>query len=151
MFFIWILNLARWFFSVECYCWIRRGRKNSIVRLAHNRQSRIFCDTISKHCKWIILQGPAFINESGHIKTLKKIARTVDFCIPKIKKNLNKKRFWRTVGIIEILHNSTITSGYSWWFNQLIGSMNKCSVFKKPHLCIRLILSKVSCFGVKAS
>ena len=42
----------------------------------------------------------AFINESGHIKTLKTITRTVGFGIPTLEIFLNIKRFWRTLGII---------------------------------------------------
>ena len=51
----------------------------------------VFLDTILKHCKWIMLRGTVFINERGHIKTLKIIARTVDFGIPTIEIFLNKK------------------------------------------------------------
>ena len=46
-----------------------------------------------KHYKWIMLRGTAFINKSGHIKTLKIIMRTVDFVIPTIEIFLNKKDF----------------------------------------------------------
>ena len=52
-----------------------------------------------------MLIGSALLNESGHIKTLKIITRTVDFGIPTLKIFLNKKIFLRIVGIIEILYN----------------------------------------------
>ena len=55
---------------------------------------------MSKNDKWIMLMGTTFINESGHINTLKIITRTVDFGILTLEVFLNKKRFWRTVGII---------------------------------------------------
>ena len=64
-----------------------------------------FLDNISKQCKWIMLLGPALLNDRGHIKTLKIITRTVDFGIPTLEIFLNKKIFLRTVGIIEILCN----------------------------------------------
>ena len=47
---------------------------------------------------------------------------------------------------------SILISGTSRWVNQLMGSMDKCSLSKKPHfISKRLILSKISCFGVEAS
>ena len=52
-----------------------------------------------------MLLGPALLNESGHIKTLKIITRTLDVGIPNLEIFLNKKIFLRTVGIIEILLN----------------------------------------------
>ena len=51
----------------------------------------VFLYAILKHCKWIMFRGPAFINESGHIKNLKIITKTVDFGIPTIEIFLNKK------------------------------------------------------------
>ena len=38
-----------------------------------------------------MLIGPAFVNDSGHIKTQKRITRTVNFGIPTIEIFLNKK------------------------------------------------------------
>ena len=47
-------------------------------------------------------------------------------------------------------HVSTSSSSYCRYSNQVLGSMNKCSVSKNTHLvCNRLIHSKVSCFCVK--
>ena len=60
-----------------------------------------FLYTILEHCKWIIVRSPVFLNESGHIKTLKIITRTKDFGIPTIEIFLNKNIFWCTVGMIE--------------------------------------------------
>ena len=51
----------------------------------------IFLDSILIHCKWIMLQSTAFINEIGHIKTLKVITRAVDFGILTLKISLNNK------------------------------------------------------------
>ena len=112
-----------------------------------------FWDTISKHCKWIMLLGPAFLNDSGHIKTMKIITRNVGFRIPTLEIFLNKKRFLRTVGIIGVFFIiSTWTSAYCWYSNHVLGSLNKCSLSKKPQLiCNRLILSKFYCFDIKAS
>ena len=52
-----------------------------------------------------MFRGPAFINDSAHIKDLKIITGTVDFGIPTIEIFLNKKLFWRTVGVIETFQN----------------------------------------------
>ena len=65
----------------------------------------VFFYKVSKHCKWIMLSGTAFINYSSHINILKIIMRTVYFGIPTIKIFLNKNILWRRVGVIEILQN----------------------------------------------
>ena len=57
-----------------------------------------------------MLSGPAFLNESGHIKNMKIIMKTVDFGIPTIKFFLSIKIFLRAVGIIEILRNLHINT-----------------------------------------
>ena len=111
-----------------------------------------FLNTISKHYKWVMLLGPSFFNDRGHIKTLKRITRTVDFGIPTLEIFLNINRSWPTIGIIYIFVISTWTSSYYWYYKQFLGSMNKCSVPKKQQfICNRLIISKVSCFLLKAS
>ena len=109
-----------------------------------------FLYAIYKHCKWIMLIGITFINERGHIKTLKIITRTVDFGIPTIKIFLNKKYFGVQLALYKFPEISTSTSSYFRYSNQILGSMNKCSVSKKPHLIgNRLIIFKVWCFDVK--
>ena len=52
-----------------------------------------------------MLRGSAFINERGHIKTLKIITGLVDFGIPTLEIFLNKKMFLHMVGVIEVLQN----------------------------------------------
>ena len=52
-----------------------------------------------------MLRGPIFTNEIGHIKTVKRITRTVDFGIPTIEIFLNGKVFWCTLGIIDFFNN----------------------------------------------
>ena len=93
------------FLYFGCHFRIRRRQRSSIVHRSFTRWSCIFWYTIYKHCKWIMLIDPTFINESGHIKTLKIITRTVDFWIPTIKIFLNKKIFWRRLGIMGFFHN----------------------------------------------
>ena len=47
---------------------------------------------------------------------------------------------------------ATWISSYCWYYNQVLGNMNKCSVYKDPHFIFnRLILFKVPCFDVKLS
>ena len=97
-----------------------------------------------------MLIGPAFINESGHIKTLKITTRTVNFGIPTLEIFLNKKYSGVQLALYKFSEISTATSSYCIYSNQVLGRMNKCSVSKKLHLiCNRLILSKVCCFVVK--
>ena len=92
----------------------------------------------------------AFINDSDHIKTLKIIMRTVDFGIPNIEIFLSKKYSGVHLALYKFSKISTSTSSYCRYFNQVLGSIHKYSVSRKPHLiCNRLILSKVFCFGVK--
>ena len=87
------------FLYFGCHFRIRRLKRSSIVNRAFIR-CPFFKYTIYKHCKWIMLFGPEFINESGHTKTLKIMTRNVDFEIPTLEIFLSKKIFWRTVGII---------------------------------------------------
>ena len=56
-----------------------------------------------------MLYGPAFINDTGHKKTLKIITMAVDFGFPTIKIFLRRKKR-NTVCIIEILHNLHINT-----------------------------------------
>ena len=99
-FIIWILNVApAIFICIGCHYRIRGRQRNFIIRLACNRWCGLFWDIISKHCKWIMICGPTFINDIGHKKTLKISTRSVDFGIPTIKIFLNKKWYWCTLGV----------------------------------------------------
>ena len=76
----------------------------------------------------------------------------MDFGIPTIKIFLNKNDFGVEYALYKFCTISTLTYGTSRWVNQFIGSMNECSVSKKPNfICKHLILSKISCFEVEAS
>ena len=109
-----------------------------------------FLYTIFKHFKWIMFIGPAFINASVHKKTLKIITRKKDFGIPTLEIFLNKNKFGVQLALYKSSVISTKNYSYCRYSNQVIGSMNECSVCKKPHLiCNLLICSKVSCFDVK--
>ena len=99
------LSYMAWQFSQNLYLfWMPFQNQKTMKEFHHSsclyKIILSFLYTIYKHCKWITPIGPAFINESGNIKTLKIIARTVDFGIPTLEKFLIIKRFWRTVGII---------------------------------------------------
>ena len=63
-----------------------------------------FLDTILKHCKWIMLVGPAFLNESGHIKNSEDNYEDRGSWDPN-SQNFPQQFFLRTVSIIEILRN----------------------------------------------
>ena len=79
-----------------------------------------FLYIISKNYKWIILIGPELINESGHIKTLKIIIRTVDSGIPTLKIFLNKKNFGVQLALYKFSEKSTSTSSYCIYSNQVL-------------------------------
>ena len=106
MIFIWILNVAqRDLFLLGAIVESRDEKLIPLPILPVTDDLVFFLDTILKHFKWIMLSGPNFINDRGHIKTLKKFTSTVDFGILSIKIFLRKNIFWRTVGVIEILQN----------------------------------------------
>ena len=63
-----------------------------------------------------------------------------------------KKYFGLQYALKKFCGISTLTSETSWYSNQLIKSMNKCSVSNKPHfICNHLIIYKVSSFYVNES
>ena len=61
-----------------------------------------------------------------------------------------KKRFCAQLALYKVSEISASNYSFCRFFNQVLGIMSKCFVFKNPHLiCDRLIISKVFCFDAK--